>query len=133
MLKLNIPPLTTSTYQNRDDALRRRFNFTTEQAHSVRNAVGRNGEYFMVNKYLHIKSLGFARDQIVWMAETLQQEASRIEAWQGVSKFITVEGVSIEIAYLAWRAGLTRGQLDKMNPESRTRERLSAMASLNSI
>lgn len=132
MRRTKLPPLTESTGLRPVDTLAQKYMFSQEQVATIRTSVG-NAASFMESKALHIKGLGFTRDQIVGVSVALGERVSDMKLWEGISDLLKVEGITTEEASLAYLAGVSPRQYEAMKPESKTLDALRTMASLRSI
>ncbi|MBC9705832.1 MAG: hypothetical protein H9W81_12845 [Enterococcus sp.] len=81
---------------------------------------------------LHIKGMGFLRNEIVELVELFQHDALDLANWRGV-KGMTKHLNSMRLVYLAYSAGLTAEDVELMSESDLSEETLSTMASLRAI
>lgn len=81
---------------------------------------------------LHIKGMGFLRNEIAELVELLGDSALDLANWQGMKGMSRSLG-SGKLMYLAYTAGLTANDVAQMKPEDLSEDKLRIMASLRSL
>lgn len=135
MSRLRIPPLTQGVLSSEnEDTLSKRYGFSSEESKRVRDRIGFSGSQFMAKRFLHIKSLGINRAQILEAVDELGEDrVFDMRAWEGISQLMLIPHIDPTIARLAWRAGLTSDQYESMDPNARSEAHLRTMASLRHL
>lgn len=111
-----------------------KYGFDGSQAKRVSQAFGNDAHKIQsfASMSLHIKGMGFLRDEIVEVIDVFGDNALDLANWQGMKGMSKHLG-SMELVYLAYTAGLTPADVGKMAPKDLTKDKLSVMANLRSL
>lgn len=135
MMRGKFRPLTDPSTgpAERTSALQKRFQFSRELSQTLERELGRTVANQLASRSLHIKGMGFDRNQIAELALMLRAEAGSVSAWEDVSSLLRAAEGNTEIAVAARRAGLSADQLKAMDASARTVERLNLMSEVRSL
>lgn len=131
---VRIPPLTSreSPIESKNQ-LEVKFQFDSDTAAKIREALGPHVSGKLVRNALRIKGMGFRKEEISEVAIILGYEAGDLSKWEPISGMLEATGRDAKLAIAAFRAGISPSQFASMAPESRTLERLNLMADVHSF
>lgn len=114
--------------------LMRKFGFDDSMAQKVSDALG--GSASLINSFasmsLHIKGMGFRREEIVEIVELLDENALDKANWSALQT-LKSHTKNAETAFYAYKAGLSPHDVKTLSDEELSLENLKIMAQLRSI
>lgn len=132
----NLKPLTprVSAKDINQTKLMNRFGFDAQQAKDVLEVFQSDAMKVrsLCSISLHIKALGFKREDIVSLIQLMKEDSLDLGNWEGL-KNLPAKMKSPEMAYLAYMAGLRESDIDHMSEEELSMESLKIMASLRNF
>lgn len=112
----------------------RKFGFDDSMAQKVSDAFG--GSASLINSFasmsLHIKGMGFRREEIVEIVELLDENALDKANWSALQT-LKAHTKNAETAFYAYKAGLSPHDVKTLSDEELSLENLKIMAQLRSI
>ena len=136
MPSVNLPRIAKKSrvINTSESALARKYGFDEATSKAVTEALDNNARFVhsFCTMALHIKGLGFAKDEISELVQLLGENALDLGNWRAVQT-IKSHTSSIEVACYAYRAGLTPDDVKSMSPQQLSLENLKIMATIKNL